>query len=123
MGAVILRSFEDMARWRADLRVQCNKCGREGRFDAQMMIRWFAMHRWSTSLDSAPCRFRCAGTDGTGCGSKDVRLSAIMPTGEVPPERPRPKPVDPSLVPKGIDPAIWETANERERQRLVQKAR
>ena len=123
MGAIILRSLEDMARWRADLRVNCKKCGREGRFDPHAMIRWFAMHRWSTSLDDAPRRFRCAGADGTGCGSKDVRLSAVMPTGELPPERPRAKPMDPSRVPMGIDPAVWATANERERKRLVQRAR
>ena len=123
MGAVILRMLEDMVRWRADLRVKCNKCGREGRFDPHAMIRWFGMHGWSTSLDDAPRRFRCEGSDGAGCGSKDVRLSAVMPKGELPPERPRPKPLDPSSVPKGIDPAAWAGANDSERKRMIRQAR
>ena len=121
MGAINLRSLEDMARWQADLRVRCNSCGREARFDAANMVRWFRTMRWNTSLDDAPRRFRCDGAEGQGCGSKDVRLSAIMPEGKMPPERPRPK--QGPTAPSGINQVEWDKADERERKRLIDRLR
>lgn len=122
MGTVSLRTLEDMARWHADLQVQCRVCGRKARFNADNMIRWFKSSRWSTSLDDAPRRFRCAGADGQGCGSKNVRLSAVMPKGQMPPERPQPISQN-GVAPPGIDQMAWNNANERERKRLVQRLR
>lgn len=121
VGAINLRSLEDMAHWRADLRVRCTRCGRQAQFSATDMIRWFKLKRWSTSLDDAPRRFRCDGADGQGCGSKEVRLSAIMPDGKLPPERPRPK--QGATAPIGINQSEWDQADERERKRLVERLR
>ena len=116
MGAVQFRSLDDLAKWRADLRVTCPKCRHEAVFNAGNMIGWFREKRWSTSLDVAPYRFRCS-----ECGNKPCKLSAIMPEGKLPPERPRPKAA--ATAPTGIDPEAWANADQRERKKLIERLR
>lgn len=124
MGVVKLRAMEDLVRWRADLRVVCGTCGREGRFDAMAMVRWFRSNGWSTSLDVAAHRFRCDGPEkGSGCGSRNARLSAIMPDPQMPETRPMPSGGDHDPVPQGVDPAAWAKASHYERGRLIRRAR
>ncbi len=124
MGVVKLRDMADLIRWRAELRVVCNTCGREARFDPAAMLKWFRSHGWSTSLDVAAHRFRCDGPEaGVGCGSKDVRLSAFTPDLELPEVRPKPKGGDHDAVPLGIDPKAWAKASDYERNQLLRRAR
>jgi hypothetical protein len=120
MGTIKLRRLEDLVKWEADLRVECRECGRQARFSAANMVSWFQSRRWSTSLDSAPQHFRCAGIDGSGCGSRNVRLSAMMPDAVLPPERPRPAATS---APYGLDPEAWAKADDRERKRMLAQLR
>ena len=108
--------MEDMARWRAELRVTCPSCGHAATFDTKAIIAWFRGCRWNTFLDAAPARFRCS-----ECGEKPCKLSAIMPKGEVPPDRPRPMSAPPT--PPGIDEEVWVKTTERERRKLVERLR
>lgn len=112
-----------MARWRAELRVTCIDCGREGRFNADDIARWFRGRNWSTALEAAPHRFKCSGFNGEGCGGRNIKLGAHMPDPQLPPSRPMAKPGDGSDAPAGIDQAQWDAADARERKRLVQRLR
>jgi hypothetical protein len=118
MGTVQLRTLEDMRKWQADVLVQCRQCGKEARFNAGDIVKWFQACRWSTSLDVAPQRFRCS-----QCGAKDAVIRAKMPDPKLPETRPRP--IDPRTVhtPAGVDPVAWANADLDERKRLIRQAR
>ena len=118
MGTVQLRTLEDMRKWQADVLVQCRNCGKEARFNAGDIVKWFHACRWSTSLDVAPQRFRCS-----ECGAKDAVIRAKMPEAKLPSPKPRPMALEDQAAPAGIDPEVWTKADARERKRVLQKAR
>lgn len=118
MGTVRIRTLEDMRKWQAYVLVQCRKCGKEARFNAGDVVKWFHACRWSTALDVAPQRFRCS-----VCGAKDATIRAKMPVPRLPEAKPLPILPANQPAPAGIDPEAWACADHRDRRRLLKNVR
>jgi hypothetical protein len=61
----------DLAKWEADLRLRCRRCGRWAVFDLLPILNHFRAMGWNTSWGCVAMRFACKGSaDDPGCGSK-----------------------------------------------------
>ena len=99
MGAIKIRTMEDLAKVNAHLKVECLACGRASIWERKGMLSWFQHRGWNTNLEAAGTRFRCK-----GCGHRGAHLSAAL----APSPPPSPPPVK-----------LW----EREAKERVRRAR
>jgi hypothetical protein len=66
-----LDSLSDLARHRANLRVQCRTCERVAVIDAARFNRYCLLRRWNNQLAQLGVRLTCG-----GCGARNVHLKA-----------------------------------------------
>lgn len=121
-----IRDLEDLSRKRADLRISCRDCGHAGSIQIYQALDLFRRNRWSTDWYEVARRFWCR-----KCGSKRLGVSADFWGAAVRRQNSPPmlKAVPPSLrpglrpPPPGVSIETWNAADERERKRLVERAR
>ncbi len=113
------KGLDQLARKRFDLRLQCRRCRYDVIVPIGIAIALFQAMGWSMDWALARKRFRCS-----RCGRTDaVRLGgAVQSAGEG-----RLPSASPIVVlrppPKGILARDWYMADERERRRLIHRAR
>ena len=55
------RTLWDVTKWNANLHVQCSfHCGNESVVDAQLMQRWYGIHRWDFTMPQIWRHLRCS---------------------------------------------------------------
>ena len=120
MGSKRLDSFFDCERHGLGIHVQCLGCGRIAIFSAGALFKHFLDRRRSSMLDQAGRFFVCRGAGAiAGCGHRGVRLRPCEP----PAPRKAPPAAVAERVPIGVDPDAWARADDRERKRLIRRAR
>ena len=97
------------------VRVKCRRCARVARFSAGELARWFRVIRVRDDWKTIRSKFVCQ-----GCGGRNPEVTYELEAPEPPPAPPAPRTAD---CPPGIDPQAWATADNRERKRLVRRAR
>ncbi|TRW17723.1 hypothetical protein [Glacieibacterium frigidum] len=121
-----VRSLDDLSNKGADLVIACRACGHDRTVAIEQVMAVFFRRRWSTDWSAAHQRFRCR-----KCGSKDVRLGVDFYGYAVRRQR---RPAALAAVPVTLKPGLhppppgvslseWNRATERERKRLVDRAR
>ena len=112
---------------KADVAIACRDCRHSQTVAAGRIVKLFGERRWSTDWRAAHVRFRCS-----ACGSKTVTLSPDFYSYSLRHQRERPghlAAVPPALrpglrpPPPGVSIEAWNAATERERKRLVDRAR
>ncbi len=109
--------------WRAGLclEITCGGCGRVSVYRPLEMAQWVGRPPGSIALGALERRLVCdPGPLVRGCGHRGARIRAIpWPPQRTEPRRPRAL----SAAPVGVDQAAWDRADERERRKLVERAR
>ena len=108
-------SLSELTGHGGTVRVRCGKCGREARFSAYDLSRWFRITGQRDDWKTIRGKFVCQ-----GCGGRNAEVTYELEAPEPPPRPPAPRSAD---CPPGIDPEAWAAADSRERQRLVRRAR
>lgn len=108
-------SLSELTGYAGTVRVKCRKCGREARFSAGELARWFRVTRVRDDWKTIRSKFVCQ-----GCGGRNPEVTYELEAPEPPPRPPAPRSAD---CPPGIDTAECARADAHERRRLVRRAR
>lgn len=122
MGSKSFRSMDDFARHGcASITVVCDGCGRQVTFATAALLAFFTRRGLTTTLPWAGRYFVCRGRRGIeGCGHRGARL--LPSDWDGPPDPGPPTPLR-ERVPAGVDRDAWARADDRERKRLIRRAR
>lgn len=115
MTRALPSSLSELIGFGGTVRVKCRSCGREARFAAGELSRWFRACGIRDDWKTIRSKFVCQ-----GCGRRRAEVAYELEA----PEPPMPPPLPRSgTCPPGIDPDAWANADHYERKRLVRRAR